>query len=72
VICPKCWTEKAYYHLPQDSKSKLLSWLFMVPMKCHHCYHKFHVLWFFTIGRRIHPPVSTRSEETCAKPRRAA
>ncbi len=32
------------------------SWLGMVPLKCHHCYHKFTVPWFLTIGKRLTPP----------------
>lgn len=29
---------------------------FRVPMKCHHCYHKFSTWWFFTLGQQIEPP----------------
>jgi hypothetical protein len=55
--CPRCWTEKAYVRPVGTAKSALLSCLLLVPMKCHHCYHKFTILWFFTIGKQVHPPV---------------
>jgi hypothetical protein len=29
----------------------------LVPMKCQHCYHKFSVSWFSTIGKPIHAPM---------------
>ena len=63
MTCPKCWTEKAYAHPPQTRQARLLSWFFVVPMKCHHCYHKFQVLWFMTLGRRIHPPAVPSRDE---------
>jgi hypothetical protein len=54
--CPKCWTEKAYRYESKDWKSKLLRWLTAVPMKCHHCYHKFHTPWLLTLGQQMLPP----------------
>jgi hypothetical protein len=35
----------------------LLSFALLVPMKCQHCYHKFTISWFLTIGKQIEPPV---------------
>jgi hypothetical protein len=29
----------------------------LVPMKCQHCYHKFSVSWFSTIGKPIRAPM---------------
>jgi hypothetical protein len=28
-------------------------------MRCRHCYHKFTVFWFFTIGKQTLPPQSS-------------
>jgi hypothetical protein len=55
--CPRCWTEKAYVRPVGRAKSTLLSCLMLVPMKCRHCYHTFTILWFFTIGKQVNPPV---------------
>jgi hypothetical protein len=35
-----------------------------VPMKCHHCYHKFYASWFTLLWRR-----GGRSDETAGKAR---
>jgi hypothetical protein len=37
-------------------KALLYHVLLLVPLKCHHCYHKFVVSRFVTIGKTIHPP----------------
>jgi hypothetical protein len=55
--CPRCWTDKAYVRPVSVWKDALLSCLFLVPMKCQHCYHKFTIPWLFTIGKQIRPPV---------------
>ena len=55
--CPRCWTEKAYVRPVSRVKGALLACLLLVPMKCKHCYHKFTVFWFLTIGKQIEPPV---------------
>ncbi len=34
-----------------------LACLLLVPLKCHHCYHRFTVLWFMTWGKQITPPI---------------
>ena len=44
--CPRCWTDKAYTHPVPGWKGLLLAVLMRMPMKCHHCYHKFSVFWF--------------------------
>ncbi len=54
--CPACWAEKAYIRGASSWRDTLLSILLIVPMRCHHCYHSFHVSWFLTIGKRITPP----------------
>lgn len=54
--CPACWTEKAYVRKVGGWKGLLLCCLFIVPLKCHHCYHKFNVSWFATLGKQITPP----------------
>ncbi len=55
--CPRCWTEKAYVRPVGTLKSALLGYLLLVPMKCQHCYHKFTILRFLTIGKQIRRPV---------------
>ena len=58
--CPKCWAEKAY---PTETKSvtgSVLSYLFVVPMSCQHCSHRFHVSWFSIVGKELHPPAPLR------------
>ena len=54
--CPVCWAEKAYIRRVNGWKGIALACLLIVPMKCHHCYHKFHVSWFTTLGKSITPP----------------
>ncbi|HEX4142112.1 MAG TPA: hypothetical protein VHY91_01070 [Pirellulales bacterium] len=54
--CRACWTDKAYLRDVSGWRGVLHSWLGMVPLKCHHCYHKFSVPWFSTIGKRLTPP----------------
>jgi hypothetical protein len=54
--CRACWTDKAYIRDVSGWRGNLYRWLGMVPLKCHHCYHKFSVSWFSTIGKRMTPP----------------
>jgi len=56
--CRACWAEKAYVRQVSGWKGWLLSCLCLVPLKCHHCYHKFSVPWFFTFGKRLTPPAA--------------
>ncbi len=59
--CPSCWADKAYRRQGNGWTDTLLAFLLMVPMKCHHCYHRFHVFWPLTIGKRTTPPVLRNS-----------
>jgi hypothetical protein len=54
--CPRCWAHKAYARHVGGWKGILMDCLLLQPMKCHHCYHKFVVLWFLTFGKEIRPP----------------
>jgi len=54
--CPKCWTEKAYLRQVVGWQKVALNCLLLRPMKCRHCYHKFVVSWFATLGQQIHAP----------------
>lgn len=56
--CPRCWAEKAYVHPMEGWKGVLLDCLLLMRMKCRHCYHKFIISWFFTIGKQVTPPPS--------------
>lgn len=55
--CPRCWTEKAYLRRVSPWKRLLLACVLLVPMKCQHCYHRFTVWWFLTIGKPLRPPI---------------
>jgi len=59
--CPRCWANKAYFHPVKGWKGLLLSCLFLVPMRCQHCYHRFLVSWFTTIGQQLEPPAARSS-----------
>lgn len=59
--CPRCWTEKAYVNPIPGWKGFLLAALLRTPMRCHHCYHKFSVWWFLTLGQQVKPPVKQAS-----------
>jgi len=58
--CPKCWAEKAYLDETKSAAATVLSYLFVVPMSCQHCFHRFHVSWFSTFGKELHPPAPLR------------
>jgi hypothetical protein len=70
--CPRCWADKAYVRRVDGWKGALLGFLFVVPMRCHHCYHKFHVPWLLTIGRTILPPPLKTVPVRSARPSIAA
>jgi hypothetical protein len=55
--CPRCWTDKAYIRRTSGFQRLMLKCTLLVPMKCQHCYHKFTVSWFSTIGKQLCPPV---------------
>lgn len=64
MMCPKCWTEKVHRHDRKEWPAPLLACLSLVPMKCHHCYHKFYASWFTLLVRH-----AGRSDETARKAR---
>ena len=71
--CPQCWAEKAYVRQVKGWKGTLLTCLLLRPMKCNHCYHKFVVSWFSTIGKQIHPlPLRIAPETRSSNLSRAA
>ncbi|MCH8924395.1 MAG: hypothetical protein IIA67_14750 [Planctomycetes bacterium] len=70
--CPKCWAEKAYLNESKSVAATLLSYLFVVPMSCQHCYHRFHVSWFSTFGKKMHPPAQLRIHPESTGPSYAA
>ena len=54
--CRLCWSDKAYRHTQKGLKAMIYSCLGLVPLKCHHCYHKFWMPWFTTWGQALEPP----------------
>jgi hypothetical protein len=54
--CRACWADKAYVRQLTGWRKTLHSALFFVPLKCHHCYHKFSVFWPLTVGKQTTPP----------------
>ena len=71
--CPRCWAPKAYVRQVTPGKRLLLSCLLLVPLKCRHCYHKFVVLWFSTIGHDTRHPTRWRLDPShrAVRPTRA-
>jgi len=55
--CPVCWADKAYLRPMEGWKDRLLACLMLVPMQCHHCYHKYRLFWFQTLGKPVVPPL---------------
>jgi len=54
--CPRCWAEKAYLREVKGWKGILMRCLALRPMRCRHCYHRFTVTWFRTLGKQVLPP----------------
>lgn len=54
--CRYCWSDKAYLRNVPGWRGFLFSCALLVPLRCHHCYEKSVVSWFFTIGKQMHPP----------------
>ncbi|GAB6165283.1 hypothetical protein JCM19992_12830 [Thermostilla marina] len=54
--CPKCWSDKAYLRSCPAWQRWVYALLLLRPMACRHCFHEFVTLWFFTWGKRVHPP----------------
>ena len=67
--CPACWSEKAYLRNSSGIHGLLVDLFLLSPLKCHHCYHKFSVLWFMTLGKEIHPPKLIRLAPETGRPR---
>jgi hypothetical protein len=65
--CPVCWSEKAYRREVHNWLD-VLSWcLLLAPFQCRHCFHKFHVLWFLTLGEVVRPPEKSKTNGHRAK-----
>ncbi|MBN2218409.1 MAG: hypothetical protein JW719_13625 [Pirellulales bacterium] len=60
--CPVCWSEKAYRRKARDWRDAIALCLLLVPFKCHHCFHKFYISWFRTLGQVVHPPKPTKQD----------
>ena len=58
--CPSCWAEKAYLRKVEGFSGLVTTVLLIRPLKCRHCYHKFSVLWFLTLGKELQPPELVR------------
>ena len=54
--CPRCWAEKAFIRKVTGWQGFFLDCLLLIPMKCHHCYHKFVVFWPFAVGQDLQQP----------------
>ena len=54
--CPACWAEKAFRRPIRTFADRLLQCLTIVPMRCHHCYHRFRVSRLLTLGQCADPP----------------
>ena len=54
--CRACWSDKAYVRTVKGWRRVALAVLLLVPLKCHHCYHKFSVPWLLTWGKQLTPP----------------
>jgi hypothetical protein len=55
--CRACWAEKAFVRPVTGWRSIVHRTCLLVPLKCHHCYHKFAVFWPLTLGKQLTPPV---------------
>ena len=62
--CRACWSDKAYVRPVKGWKGIALKCLTLVPLKCHHCYHKFSVPWMLTLGKHVTPPPLRVAEGT--------
>lgn len=54
--CRACWSDKSYLREDKSVKAVALSFLGLLPAKCHHCFHKSWVPWFMTWGQNVDPP----------------
>ena len=65
--CSSCWSDKAYTRKEKGLKAMIYSCLGLVPLKCHHCYHKCWTPWFMTWGQTLEPP--KLNEPSAVKPK---
>lgn len=54
--CPRCQTEKAYLRDLPTWAVFLSAMCFVLPMRCHHCFHRFLTPLFRAIGNEIAAP----------------
>jgi hypothetical protein len=60
--CPRCWAPKAYARHVGGWKGLFMDCLFIQPMKCHHCFHKYVIPWFLVLGKDVRPPTAGHSK----------
>ena len=77
--CRACWSDKAYLREDNSWKAYFYSYIGLLPVKCHHCFHKSWVLWIFTWGQQTKfvpladdPNTKPRKREAVTPTRRAA
>jgi hypothetical protein len=77
--CRSCWSDKAYVREEKGLKATIYWCLALIPLKCHHCYHKFWTPRFMTWGKTLQPPKlnepsqdKTKHQDNRATRRRAA
>ncbi len=54
--CPHCRSARLHVRHVGIGRRVLLGLGLLVPIRCEHCFHKFTVSWFSTLGGRIGPP----------------
>jgi hypothetical protein len=59
--CPHCWSERTHVRHVGMGKRILLGLCLLTPVRCEHCYHKFVVPWFSTIGRHVERPAQRQA-----------
>ena len=52
--CRACWSDKAYLREVKGWRGVALNWLGIVPLKCHHCYHKSWAFFLQAWGTTTH------------------
>lgn len=73
--CPVCWTEKAYRREVTGWKCIMMKIILLVPMRCHHCYHKFQTFYPLTWGKELNVPalkVAVPHEKLSSRERRGS
>jgi hypothetical protein len=69
--CPECWADRAYRRKTKGLKEVVLSYLFLVPMRCHHCYHKFFVFLPLNWGKQFDAPAPRAPSKAPTRPSHA-